>query len=97
MEPFSKAFPKYDKLRDYFTGLTDAFSIANEVDVLEQQDSQATVRWSITLSSNGSNHTTHRSAEIHLRMARERKNWKIVDFSPIDLFDPAQAQTPSSK
>ncbi len=97
MEPFSKSFAKYDKLRDYFTGLTAAFSIVNEVDVLDQQDSQATVRWAITLASNGSNHSTHRAAEIHLRMAREKKKWKIVDFSPIDLFDPAQAQTPSSK
>jgi hypothetical protein len=50
----------------------------------------------MTVSSTGSNQSTQRMAEIHVRMIREKQHWKIVDFSPIDLFDPTQAQTPTS-
>ncbi|MDQ2711105.1 MAG: hypothetical protein M3Y24_02530 [Acidobacteriota bacterium] len=98
MTPFSKSFPDYNKLRNYFTGLTSAFSIVNEIDVLDEadtdKDSTATVRWTITLSNGPvSGNGTQRAADIHVRFVREKGKWKIVEFSPIDLFDPAQAQT----
>ncbi len=95
MQPFSKTLPDYGKLRNYFTGLTNGFSIVNEIDILDQQGAQATVRWAMTLSSDGGNHSTRRVAEIHLRMSLEKKKWKVVEFSPISLFDPEQAQTPT--
>ena len=38
--PFSKSFANYQKLRDYFDGLTNAFSIVNEIDVLDEADSK---------------------------------------------------------
>jgi hypothetical protein len=100
MEPFSKSFADYDKLRDYFTGLTSAFTIVNEIDVTEEQEtateSTATVRWSITLSSLSDKQSNQRIGEIHIRSIKEKKKWKIVRFSPIDLFDPSEAQNTRS-
>ncbi len=96
MSPFSKSYQNYDKLRDFFTGLTASFSIVNEVDVTAEEDSASqslvTIKWAITLSSAGSNYNNQRSAEINARFVREKKKWKIVQFSPIDLFDPSQVQ-----
>ncbi len=94
MTAFSKSYPDYNKLRDYFTGLTNAFSIVNEVDVLDEadtdKDSVATVSWTITLSNGPiSGNSTQRTAEIHVRFVREKGKWKIVEFSPIDIFNPA--------
>jgi hypothetical protein len=97
IEPFSKSFAAYDKLRDYFIGLTSAFTIVNEIDVTEEQDapieSTATVRWSITLSSASDNYSNQRTAEIHIRSVKEKNKWKIIKFSPIDLFDPSEAHS----
>ena len=99
MTPFSKSLPEYERLRRYFDGLTEAFSIVNEVDVLDEQDTEtatvARIRWALTLSNPQTDLSTHRSAEIDVRFAREKGKWKIVAFAPIDLFDPAQALQPS--
>ncbi len=97
MTPFSKSYANYQKLRDYFIGLTNAYDIVNEVDVSDEQDSPneilATIRWAITVSEKGNNSSNQRAADIHVRCVRERGKWRIYGFSPIDLFDPAQAQT----
>ncbi len=97
MSPFSKSYANYSKLRDDFVALTNTYGIANEVDVVDEQDSEnevtATVRWAITLNDTGNGN--QRSAEIHVRLAREKNKWKIVDFSPIDIFDPSGSTTPT--
>jgi hypothetical protein len=93
---FSKSSQQYDRLRDYFIGLTGAFSIVNEVNVLEENDlkteSQVTLHWAMTLTDNQNNSSNQRTAEIHARFQLERGRWLIVDFTPIDIFDPAEAQ-----
>ncbi len=97
IEPFSSAFANYQKLRDYFSGLTNAFSIVNEVDVVDEVDSKtesvAKISWVITLTNPQNNFNTQRSAEIHVRFILQKGRWKIVEFSPIGIFDPSQAQT----
>ncbi len=94
MTYFSKSLRDYDKLRDYFTGLTGAFTIRNEVDVLEEQDTAnqlvATLRWAITLSDAQTGESRHRAAEIHVRFVREKSKWKIAEFAPIEIFNPAK-------
>ncbi len=98
MAPFSKSFPNYQRLREDFSGLTNAFSIVNEVDVIDEADSKAesvvTVNWAITLTNPQNKFNTQHSAEIHVRFIREKGNLKIVEFSPIAIFDPSQSQTP---
>ena len=95
LEPFSKSLAHYSQLRDDFKGLTDAFNIVNEIDVLDEQDtaaeSKATIRWTITLTGPQTNDTERRSAEIAVRLVRENGKWKIAGFAPIEIFDPAHA------
>jgi hypothetical protein len=100
MEPFSRSFADYETLRDYFIGLTSGFTIVNEIDVTEEQETTtectATARWSITVSSLSDNHSNQRTAEVHIKSVKEKNKWKIVGFSPIDLFDPSEAQSTRS-
>jgi len=92
MTPFDKSFVNYSKLRDYFLGLTDSSQIVNEVDVNDEQDfeneSNVTAGWTLTLTNKTTLQTERRSGEIHIRLALESGKFKIVDFSPIDLFNP---------
>ena len=92
MSPFDKSYLNYEKLSNYFGGLTNAFQIVNEVDVVDEEDSatesKLTVHWTITLSDLGSNYTERRVGDINARLVLKDRKWKIVDFSPIDIFDP---------
>lgn len=90
--PFDKSYADYGKLSNYFAGLTNAYSVVNEIDVTDEDDTpaeiKATVHWIITLSDLGSNYTQRRAGDIHVRLVRKGREWKIVEFSPIDIFDP---------
>ena len=93
---FSKSYKHYDKLRDYFSALSNGLRVENEVDFLddpsEEPEPEMNVRWSITIADAEMHYSVQRAAEIKIRFARESKKWKIVDFEPIDLFDPSQQQ-----
>lgn len=94
MSPFDKSYANYDKLSGYFDGLTSAFRIVNEIDVVDEEDSapetKVTVHWTITLTDLGMNYTVRRECDINARLVPERGKWKIVDFGPIWVFDPQQ-------
>ena len=92
MTPFDKSFPAYEKLRGYFSGLTGAFQLTSQLEVTEEQDSSEeatlTVEWTLTLTDAQTGYTTNRNATIHARLVPKGGKWKIVEFSPIELFDP---------
>jgi hypothetical protein len=92
MNAFDRSYPNCDRLQGYFAGLVDAYQIANEADVADQEVSGGEVRltldWSLTLTNRTNQTITRRSAEIHARLRPKKRNWSIVDFAPIDLFDP---------
>jgi len=92
MTPFSKSYAKYDTLRNYFIALTNAFQITNEADIVDEEDSPAeaklTLEWSLNLTGKVSNENTRRTQQVEVRLALEKHQWRIVDFSPISLFDP---------
>src|SRR5579875_1399219 len=92
ISPFVKSYANYGTLSNYFDGLTNAFNIVSEIDVLDESDSptevKATVHWIVTLSDLGSNYTERRAGDIQVRLVLMGRKWKIVDFSPIDIFDP---------
>ena len=101
ISPFDKSFANYDKLSNYFGGLTSAFQIVNEVDVTDETDSAAetkvTVNWTITLSDLATNYTERRMGEINVRLVRKNGKWKIADFTPINIFDPQPKAWPGAK
>jgi hypothetical protein len=92
MAPFDKSFAGYDKLRDYFRALTSAFSITNEATVIDEEDAPAetklTLQWTLSLTNQTNNQTDSRTSEVEVRMALKEGKWKVVDLSPIDMFDP---------
>ena len=92
--PFDKSCANYNQLTNYFDGLTSAFQIVNEIDVIDEQDAAAetklTVNWTITLSDLGTNYTERRQGEINVRLILKGHKWKIVDFAPTAIFDPRQ-------
>jgi hypothetical protein len=96
MMPFDKSFSKYVKLRDYFLGLTESSQLVNEVDLIDQKDfsnqSNVTVEWTLSLTNKTTLQTERRSGEIYIHLRLEHGKWKIVDFSPIDLFNPQPKQ-----
>ncbi len=100
MSPFDKSFPDYEKLRNYFDGLTSAFQLVNEVNVTDEQDSETetkvTLNWTLNLTDLGLGYTGHRTGEINVRFLLRDGKWKIVDFSPTDLFNPQQRRKPKS-
>lgn len=92
MTPFDKSFPAYDKLRGYFSGLTGAFQLTNQLEVTEEQDSPdeatLTLDWTLTMTDPQTGYARNRNATIHARLVPKGGKWKIVEFSPIAMFDP---------
>jgi len=99
MVPFDKSFTDYERLRGYFLGL-NAFQVENEFDIVDEQDtaddSKLTVTWNLTLTDFGSDRTERRSADINIRLVLKNGKWKIVDFAPIDIFNPLQKRMPKN-
>ncbi len=97
MSRFDKSFSDYEKLRSYFQGL-NAFEVGNEVDVVDEQDTDTetklTVNWTLTLTDAATDSTERRSGDINVRLVLREGKWKIVDFSPISLFNPQQKLAP---
>ena len=91
MTRFDKSLPNYDTLRGYFDAL-GAFQVENEIDIVDEQDNDAetklTVNWTLTLTDLASDSKRERSGEINVRLVQKDGKWKIVDFTPIELFNP---------
>ena len=93
LKEFDPSFPSYDKLRDDFEGLTAGYQLTNEVNVVDEQDTpdetNAVVDWTLTLGNlNNPGIQDSRNQRIHVRFVRRKNHWKIIEFSPIDLFNP---------
>jgi hypothetical protein len=100
MTPFDKSYPNYDKLRNFFAGLTHAFQIVNEIDISDEQDEKTqislTVHWTLTLTDLQTNYTESRAADLDIKLVRLKGKWKIADLQPVDLFNPAGNRAPKA-
>ena len=93
LKEFDPSFPNYEKLRDAFEGLTAGYQITNEVNVIDEQDTpdqvNAVVDWTLTLGNlNNPGIQDSRNQRMDVRFVRRKNHWKIVEFSPINLFNP---------
>ncbi|MCU1291945.1 MAG: hypothetical protein JWP08_795 [Bryobacterales bacterium] len=90
--PIDKSLPNYNTLENEFIGLTSAYLITNEVEVLDEDDTAdqtlLTLRWALTLASKETGESNSRSAEVHVRLRSQNGKWKIVELTPIDIFTP---------
>jgi hypothetical protein len=91
MTHFSRSLPDYDKVRRYFEGLS-AFQIENQLNITEEDDSEKcvglTITWDITLTDFGTDRSTRRTGEIHVKLAPTDSKWRIVEFTPLEIFNP---------
>jgi hypothetical protein len=66
--------------------------LVSQLEITEEQDSSEeatlTLDWTLTLTDAQTGYTTNRNATINVRLAPKGGKWKIVEFSPIELFDP---------
>lgn len=95
--PFDRSFKNYGKLNDYFSGLTRVFEVTSEIEVKDEEDGDADtkllVTWSLTLTDPISKATIRRISDVNLTLAVKSGKWRIVDISPIELFNPQQARS----
>jgi hypothetical protein len=94
--PIDKSFKDYGKLRDYFTGLTQAYQVASEVEIKDEDDRESDtklqVTWELTLTDPATSTSNQRSADINLTLVQKEGKWKIVDLSPADFFNPQRVK-----
>jgi hypothetical protein len=91
--PIDKSLANYNTLENEFIGLTSAYQITNEAEVLDEEDTSSsetklTLRWVLSLASNETGETKSRSAEVQVRLQLKDGKWKIVELAPIDIFTP---------
>lgn len=94
--PIDKSLTDYVKLRDYFIGLTQAYGVSSEVTIKDEDDGEKetklVVEWRLTLTDATTSLSTQRTSDVNLRLVQKNGRWKIVDLSPIELFNPHGAQ-----
>lgn len=90
---FDHSYSDYEKLKNYFVGLTGAYNIVNEASIVDEQQTPGavdlTLDWTITLAQPDSSLSKRRTGKIRVRVVRSKGRWKIASFSPIEIFDPA--------
>lgn len=94
MDAFDKSFPQYDTLAAYFGNLTASYLITNEAGIVDEQGEPnktvLTFDWTLTLHSQSTDETFRRSRQVTVTVVKKSRDWKIVAFSPIALFNPQQ-------
>jgi hypothetical protein len=93
MDAFDKSFDGYGRLRDYFTALTNAYSLANEIEVNDEHvaanEATLTVHWVLTLTDSRTGFSESRSEDTTVKLALNKKGkWRIVGFTPLEFFNP---------
>jgi hypothetical protein len=94
--PIDKSFKDYGKLREYFVGLTQAYQVASEVEIKDEDDREGDtklqVSWRLTLTDPNTSTSTQRTADIDLTLVQKDGKWKIVDLSPVEFFNPQRVR-----
>jgi hypothetical protein len=97
MDPFDKSFTDYAKLRDYFTALTDAHTIINEMDItdeqIDQHEATLTIHWTLTLQDLTTGLSESRAQDLTVKLTMAKYDWRIVDLSPVEFFNPDQPKS----
>ncbi len=90
--PIDKACPGYATLRDYFTALTNAYNMTNDLEVTDEQivnqEATLTVHWILTLSDLKSDLSETRTQDLTIKLSLKKFAWQIVSISPLDFFNP---------
>ena len=95
MDAFDKSFEGYSQLRRYFVGLTDAYSIVNEMDITDEEivgrEATLSIHWTLNLSDPISRLGDSREQDLTIKLTMKKYDWRIVDLSPIEFFNPEKS------
>jgi hypothetical protein len=93
MSGFSKKCADYGKLNDYFDALAGAYFVENTVAFTDEEisatEASVSLHWDLALTTKQSGFTKNRSADVTVKLAREGKHWRIMELTPLSLFDPS--------
>lgn len=88
---FDRAMPGYDRLQADVYALVDQADIASSIEISKDEgDDQHRVvelDWEMEITGKSeAGEARVRHQEIHCRLERRDKGWKIVSFDPVDFF-----------
>ena len=92
LTPFDKSFAGYGRLRDYFTALTNAYNLTNDMEITDEQivdhEATLTVHWILTLSDLKNGLSETRAADLTVKLSMKKYDWRIVGIAPLEFFNP---------
>lgn len=95
MKGFDKNMADYDKLSGYVDGLIREAEVSASVDPVKDEgdDMKRSVDldWTLQIRSRQmAGPLVERQQTAHVELVKQKKHWRIVSFTPIDLFAPAR-------
>ena len=92
MTPFDKSFDNYGRLSDYFSALTNAYTLTNDLEItgeeIVQHEATLTIHWIMTLSDLKTSLSEVRVQDVTVKLAMKKNDWRIVSIAPLAFFDP---------
>ena len=86
-------FDEYQRLETYVVALTNQSELASSVQILDRSVEGDVhllrVDWLLQIRPlNAVGRVENRSEIVSVRLAQDRKRWKIVSLSPVDFYRP---------
>ena len=96
LEPFDRAMPDFEKLRTAIVGLTGQADVSCSFEVVhsegDDESRTLTLDWILRIDGKGGNTgSTRRQQTVTCTIIKRAKKWRIVSFSPVELFTPPGA------
>ena len=98
LRPFNPSCSGYGKLKEYFASLTANFDVVSEVEINDEDPGEDTIvlkgNWSLQVADKASNTNSagpRTSTGFTAKLNRRDGKWTIIEFSPIQMFNPQVA------
>jgi len=92
MTPFDKSFDNYSRLSDYFSALTNAYTLTNDLEItdeaIDKHEATLTIHWIMTLSDLKTGLSEVRVQDLTLKLSMKKYDWRIISIAPLTFFDP---------
>jgi hypothetical protein len=95
MNAFDRNMADYDKLAGYVGGLIREAEVSASIDPVKDDgdDMKRSVDldWTLQIRSRQmAGPLVEREQTVHVELVKQKKHWRIVSFTPVDLFAPAK-------
>jgi hypothetical protein len=95
MKAFDRNMPDYDKLSGYVDGLIREAEVSASIDPTKDEGDDVKrsvdLDWTLQIRSRQmAGPLVERQKTVHVELVKQKKHWRIVSFTPLDLFAPAK-------